>query len=473
MRDVLLEIAQNKNARKIIQSLGLPIPLPERLKRDEGPWTQAPLSDFTAIVGATAPSEILPVLAECLTRAGANAYLSGPSELTAAFAEPGEAFGRPARTLAELGETATAESLVFDASAITTVAGLRAVYDFFHPLVGRIKRSGRAIVIGRSVDGAEPEAAAAASALDGFVRSLAKEVGKRGATANLISVDKGAEARLAPVVRFVLSPRSAFISAQPFGVTALAKSAAEPAYVRPLEKKVVLVTGAARGIGAATARLFAQEGAHVVCLDRPADDGPLSQLARELGGTPLALDIAAPDAAIKLADALKEKGGVDVIVHNAGITRDKTLARMSGELWDQTLDINLQAVVRTTRALEGVLRDGGRIICLSSIAGLAGNVGQTNYAASKAGVAGFVRALAPRLASRGITVNAVAPGFIETRLTAAIPVAIREVGRRLSALGQGGQPEDVGQAIVFLASPGAQGLTGRVLRVCGGAFIGA
>jgi len=473
MRDVLLEIAQNKNARKLIQSLGLPIPLPERLKRDEAPWTQAPLRDYTVIVGATAPSEALPVLAECLTRAGANAYLSGPSELTAAFAEPGEAFGRPARTLEELSETASAEALVFDASAITTVAGLRAVYDFFHPLVGRIKRSGRAIVIGRSAEGAEPEAAAAASALDGFVRSLAKEVGKRGATANLIAVDKGAEARLAPVVRFVLSARSAFISGQPFVVSTTAKTAGEPAYVRPLEKKIVLVTGAARGIGAATARLFAQEGAHVVCLDRPADDGPLSQLARELGGTPVALDIAAPDAAIKLADALKEKGGVDVIVHNAGITRDKTLARMKSELWDQTLDINLQAVVRTTRALEGVLRDGGRIICLSSIAGLAGNVGQTNYAASKAGVAGFVRALAPRLASRGITVNAIAPGFIETRLTAAIPVAIREVGRRLSALGQGGQPEDVGQAIVFLASPGAQGLTGRVLRVCGGAFIGA
>jgi len=107
------------------------------------------------------------------------------------------------------------------------------------------------------------------------------------------------------------------------------------------------------------------------------------------------------------------------------------------------------------------------------VAGLAGNVGQTNYAASKAGLVGYVRALAPRLAARGVTVNAIAPGFIETRLTAAIPTAIREVGRRLSALGQGGLPDDVAQAILFLASPGAQGLTGRTLRVCGGAFIGA
>jgi 3-oxoacyl-[acyl-carrier protein] reductase len=120
-----------------------------------------------------------------------------------------------------------------------------------------------------------------------------------------------------------------------------------------------------------------------------------------------------------------------------------------------------------------VLRDGGRVICLSSIAGIAGNVGQTNYAASKAGIIGYVSALSEKLASRGITVNAIAPGFIETRLTAAIPVAIREVARRMSALGQGGLPEDVGQALVFLASPGSQGITGRTLRVCGGSLVGA
>jgi 3-oxoacyl-[acyl-carrier protein] reductase len=110
---------------------------------------------------------------------------------------------------------------------------------------------------------------------------------------------------------------------------------------------------------------------------------------------------------------------------------------------------------------------------LSSVAGIAGNMGQTNYAASKAGIIGYVRALAPKLAGRGITVNAIAPGFIETRLTAAIPVMIREVGRRLSALGQGGLPEDIGQLVTFLASPGAQGVTGQVIRDCGGALIGA
>jgi 3-oxoacyl-[acyl-carrier protein] reductase len=211
----------------------------------------------------------------------------------------------------------------------------------------------------------------------------------------------------------------------------------------------------------------------VICVDRPGDEQPLSQLARAIHGTPLVLDVTAADAGDKLAAAARAHGGVDVVVHNAGITRDKTLARMTPELWDQAVAVNLDAVVRATRALEPVLRDGGRVICLSSVAGIAGNVGQTNYAASKAGLVGFVRALAPRLAPRGITVNAIAPGFIETRLTAAIPTAIREVGRRLAALGQGGLPEDVAQAILFLATPGAQGLTGRTLRVCGGAFIGA
>jgi len=148
---------------------------------------------------------------------------------------------------------------------------------------------------------------------------------------------------------------------------------------------------------------------------------------------------------------------------------------MDASRWDQTLAVNLGGVIRTTEALlsNNLLRDGGRVIGLSSVAGIAGNVGQTNYAASKAGVIGFVRSLAARVADRGITVNAIAPGFIETRMTAAIPAVIREAGRRLSALGQGGLPTDVAEAIVFLASPGAQGITASTLRVCGGALIGA
>lgn len=464
MSDMLLELGKNPNARKVIKSLGLPLPLPEPLRREPGATRARPLQDRKVVVGGD--GELIGILAETLAAAGADPFVQ--DEIKKAFVAPGETFGRPPRSI----EGERFDALVFDASGLASAAELRAVFDFFNPLVSKIGRSGRVVVLGRPSAGLAPEAAAAQAALEGFVRSVAKEIGKNGATANLVVVEKGAEKRLTPTLRFLLSAKSAFVTAQPITVTARAKGGDEPALVRGLEKKVALVTGAARGIGAATARALADEGAHVICLDRPADDGPTSQLAREIGGTALLVDLSEPDAVQKIVDAVKARGGVDVVVHNAGITRDKTLARMKPEQWDQVLGVNLAAVVKAQKALEPLLRDGGRVICLSSIAGLAGNVGQTAYAASKAAIVGFVAATAERLAPRGITVNAIAPGFIETRLTAAIPFAIREVARRLSALGQGGLPEDVANAITFLATPGAQGLTGATLRVCGGAFVG-
>jgi 3-oxoacyl-[acyl-carrier protein] reductase len=274
----------------------------------------------------------------------------------------------------------------------------------------------------------------------------------------------------------LLSHASVFVTAQPLHVTASASWHGEDPWQQPLVNKTALVTGAARGIGEATARILAGEGAHVVCLDRPDDDDPLSHVAREVGGTALLADVSDQSAAAYIASELqRQHGGVDIVVHNAGITRDRTLARMPESAWDQVIGINLEAVLRITQSLidARALRDHARIVSLSSVAGIGGNVGQTNYAATKAGVIGFTRQLAERLAPRGITVNAVAPGFIETRMTAAVPMLVREAGRRLSALGQGGLPEDVARAIAFFAEPGSSGLTGQVLRVCGGALIGA
>jgi 3-oxoacyl-[acyl-carrier protein] reductase len=480
--DFLLELSKNPNTRKLIQTLGLPIPLPQALERARGPWEERPLADRRVVVGAAPGGTLSSVLAVAIASAGADPILVRGGGLDEApFKAAGEAFGRPANGIDNAGDKPF-WAIVFDATGIAEPSGLRALYDFFHPIVGKLGRSGRVIVLGRALeDTSDPKAAAAQMALDGFIRSASKEVGRKGATANLVRVDADAQGRVPPLLRYLASTRAAFVTGQPIRVSLQAAPAAgsdgEVPWTRPLEGKVVLVTGAARGIGAATVRLLAAEGARVACLDRPADDAPLSQIAREIGGTPILADVSDPEAPAKIASELEERlGGVDVVVHNAGITRDKTLAKMKPELWDQTIDVNLAAVARITDALTakgGPLRDGGRIICLSSVAGIAGNMGQTNYAASKAGIIGYVRALAPKLAGRGITVNAVAPGFIETRLTAAIPVVIREVGRRLSALGQGGLPEDIGQLVTFLASPGAQGVTGQIIRDCGGALIGA
>jgi 3-oxoacyl-[acyl-carrier protein] reductase len=161
-------------------------------------------------------------------------------------------------------------------------------------------------------------------------------------------------------------------------------------------------------------------------------------------------------------------------VHNAGITRDKKLANMAEDRWSSVIGVNLTAPERITRALldEKVVNDNGRIIGVASIAGIAGNVGQTNYAASKAGVIGLVDSLADDL-GRGITINAVAPGFIITAMTAAVPFATREVGQRLNALSQGGQPVDVAEAIAWFASPGSTAVNGNVVRVCGQMMLGA
>ena len=475
MSDFLLELGQKPYARKVVKALGLPLPMPQPLRRAEAPWEKRPLDGRVVAIGSGPESALSEPIAHATGGAGATLYVAAGGDALSDYAR---SESREVRTFdpSSAGELSP-DALVFDASGVEAPSDLRALYDFFHPLVGTLGRCGRAVVVGRpAAEAGDAEQAAARAALEGFVRSLGREIGRRGSTANLVFVEDDADERLPGVLRFLLSDRAAFVSGQPFFVTSDVAVDGPMPHARGLVGKVALVTGAARGIGAATAEKLAAEGAHVVCLDRPADGELAKTVAARVGGSTLLVDVRDPEAPARLSRALSDAhGGVDIVVHNAGITRDKTLARMSSSAWGDVIDINLAAPASITGALVsgGVLRDGGRVICLSSVAGIAGNMGQTNYSASKAGVVGMVQALSGRLADRGIAVNAVAPGFIETRLTAEIPVVIREVGRRLSNLGQGGEPRDVADVITFLATPASAGLCGSVVRVCGGAFIGA
>jgi 3-oxoacyl-[acyl-carrier protein] reductase len=314
-------------------------------------------------------------------------------------------------------------------------------------------------------------------ALEGFTRSLGKEVG-RGGTVQLVYVAEGAEQSLSSTLAFLLSPKSAYVSAQVIRVGTLASGMAAPLFdvERPLTGKVALVTGAARGIGASIAEVLHRDGATIVGVDVPPATNDLNSVMTRLGGTAITLDITSEDAPARIADRLQElHDGVDIVVHNAGITRDKKLANMSSDRFTSTLDVNLLAPQRITEELleRKLVRTGGAIVGVASIAGIAGNLGQTNYATSKAGVIGLVDALAPRAADLSITVNAVAPGFIETRMTASIPLVLREAGRRMNSLSQGGLPVDVAETIAWLASPGSSAVTGNVVRVCGQSLLGA
>ena len=329
-------------------------------------------------------------------------------------------------------------AVIFDASHITRTGELREVYEFFHEAIRQIAPSGRLIVIGSGQ-----------RALEGFVRSAGKEV-RHGATANLVHATSDAD--LEATLRFLLSGRSAYVSGQVIRVGAAAPD--------PPGEWTAIVTGASRGIGAAIAEVLARDGMHVICADVPAQGEDLAAVANAIGGTALQVDVTSDRAPELLAERRP-----DVVVHNAGITRDRTLARMSGDEWDSVLAVNLESIERINAALDGVKR----IVCVSSVSGIAGNRGQANYATSKAGVIGIVEEAKLRQG----TINAVAPGFIETRMTAAMPLATREAGRRMNSLAQGGLPVDVAETVAWLASPGAAGVNGNVLRVCGQSLIGA
>ncbi|GAA1452038.1 3-oxoacyl-ACP reductase [Mycobacterium cookii] len=402
--------------------------------------------------------------------------LGGQGRLTEVLPTTLDGLGIASAT--ELADGARAKALVFDATGITDTTGLLALQEFFTPLMRRLESCPRVVVIGTPPELASGSERVAQRALEGFTRSLGKEIG-RGGTVQLVYVAPAADGATSSTLAFLLSPKSAYVSGQVVRIGAHGATAATGNQVddwtQPLAGKVALVTGASRGIGEEIARVLRRDGATVVGVDVPQAASELQTLMSELDGDYLVLDITAKDAPQRIAHHLREHhGGVDVVVHNAGITRDKKLANMAEDRWSSVVAVNLTAPELITRELldTGVLNDDGRIIGVASIAGIAGNVGQTNYATSKAGVIGLVESLRDEL-DRGITVNAVAPGFIITQMTAAVPFATREVGQRLNAMSQGGLPVDVAETIAWFASTASGAVNGNVVRVCGQMMLGA
>jgi 3-oxoacyl-[acyl-carrier protein] reductase len=456
MADRYLSLVNSPFGARVASTVGLPRPAMLRRYSDDQPLLHGP-----ALLGSTAGADDseLGALADLLTGAGVELRTSAP--------EPADALP------ADGAEPTRWGALIVDARPVTAPGQLSSLARFLTPQLRSLLPGGRVLVLARAADSGDITVDAARQAIEGIVRSLAKEL-LRGSTANLLLVED--DASLESALRFFLSGKSAYVDGQP--VRLGPGSAPSPADWRhPLAGKTALVTGAARGIGRAIAGVLARDGAHVIAADLLESGEALAQVANALGGTSLHLDVAAPDAPQRLLDHLAAyTDGLDILIHNAGITRDKLLANMKPAQWDAVLAVNLESQLRINAALleSSSLNRQARVVALASTTGLAGNRGQTNYAASKAGILGMVRTAAATFAAHGnSTINAVAPGFIDTEMTARMPFATREVARRLSSLQQAGLPIDVAETVAWLASPAAGGINGQVVRVCGQNLVGA
>jgi 3-oxoacyl-[acyl-carrier protein] reductase len=452
MADTYLDLVSSAPGAKLARQLGLPAPARLRRHRAGAPLVPGPV----LVLGCGEEADRI-----------AGTLLGWDLDVRR-HPEDVHRFGAVVLALTELAEPADlTEPVLGLGAALRSLAPGGRVVTVSRPAPGI--GTGAASATPAAAEPLAPAVAAARQAVVGLLRSVAQEM-RGGATANGVLLAEGVAPEAPSVLgalRFLLSGRSAFVSGQ---FVTVGDDAGQ------LPADWAAVTGAARGIGARIARTLTEAGARVVVVDVPAAGEPLAALANEIRAVALQLDVTDERAGERILALARERfGRLDVVVHNAGITRDKLLANMDESRWSSVLAVNLESQLRMNEQLlagEG-LGEAPRIVCLASTSGVAGNRGQTNYAASMAGVIGMVAATAPRLAARGGTVNAVAPGFIETEMTARIPAARRQVARRLNSLQQGGLPEDVAQAVLFLASDAAGGVNGQTLRVCGQNLVGA
>jgi len=393
-------------------------------------------------------------------------------------------------TVCEKLEEQAVEALIIDATSYVDENSYQQLYSKVQLSLKHLAENAKLLVIADAVSPKQStQANTYSQAIVGFTKSLAKELGRKGSTANIVFIDdhncitnkssdntlkSATSTALKSSLAFFLSSKSAFVSGQDIKV-APEKVASNSLPTKSKNKKTAIVTGAAQGIGATIASKLTDEGYFVIGVDIEPMKFLLVENMVKLQGEAFILDVSHKLAGIQLSELAQQYNGFDLIVHNAGITRDKTLAKMPEHWWQQTIAINLLSVININSELidNGAINIGGKIICLSSMNGIAGQGGQTNYACSKAGIIGYVASMADELTAKNITINAVAPGFIETKMTAQVPFFTREIGRRISALGQGGLPIDVAETIAFLADDASYAISGQTLRVCGLNMIGS
>ncbi|MEJ2755191.1 MAG: SDR family oxidoreductase, partial [Gammaproteobacteria bacterium] len=325
-----------------------------------------------------------------------------------------------------------------------------------------------------------------------FTKCLAKEYGHCGITINHLSLASNAESALPEILRFFLSTRSAYITGQrvniyPIHTNPKRWSDVLPHFGKPPQAQtdanhntnkapLALITGASGGIGQAIAQRLAQDHYRLIIVDHPKQRFPLRQLAEQTGGMALTLDLCQANAARLISDRVHECGGkLNALVHNAGITRDRLFYNLSDSDWRTVISTNLLAPITITEHLleQQQLAQHGRIVLMSSVMALSGHSGQSNYCVSKAGFIGFMEAIGPTLRAQHRTINAIAPGYIDTPMTRRIPVLLREIAKRLNVFAQMGAPEDVAEAVALCCHPASSGLQQNVLRVCGLMPLGA